>query len=76
MFTEYNLQRLMVVLMGLAVCFAAISIVSRSKRADYAETARITVNTFIGIALFSLGAGGIAFATFGKQILQFLGVQV
>ena len=28
------------------------------------------------IALFGLGAGGIAFAAFGKQILQFLGVQV
>lgn len=76
MFTEDNLQRLMVVLMGLVVCFAAITIVSRSKRADYSETARITVNTFIGIALFALGAGGVAYATFGKQILQFLGVQV
>ena len=75
MFTETNLQRLMVVLMGLLICFAAITIVSRSKRADYAETARITVNTFIGIALFALGAGGIAYAAFGKQILQFLGVQ-
>lgn len=76
MFTEGNLQRLMVVLMGLVICFAAITIVSRSKRADYSETARITVNTFIGIALFALGAGGVAYAAFGKQILQFLGVQL
>ncbi len=73
MFTETNLERLMTVLMSLVVCFAAITIAARSKRADYAETARITVNTFIGIALFALGAGGIVFASFGKQILAFLG---
>lgn len=76
MFSEANLQRLMVVVMGLAVSFAAITIVSRSRRADYAETARITVNTFIGIALFALGAGGVAYGVFGKRILQFLGFNV
>ncbi len=76
MFSAENLEQLMTVVMGLAVCLAAITIVSRSKRADYAETARITVNTFIGMALFALGAGGVAYGVFGKRILQFLGFNV
>ena len=74
--TPNTVQKLLLSVLGLVIIIAAIAVVSRSTRANYAETARIGFNVLVGIVIAALGAGTITFAVFGKSLLEFFGFTV
>lgn len=69
-------QTLLLSVLGLAIVAAGIGLTARARKNDYAETARVGFNVMAGIVVAALGLGTVAFAAFGKQILQALGFQV
>lgn len=69
-----TLQKLLLSVFGLVIIIVGIGLASRSNKAQYSETARVGFNVIMAIIVIGLGAGAIAFATFGKAILAFLGI--
>jgi hypothetical protein len=69
-------QKLLLSVLGLVIIIAAIRLGGRANQAQYSETARVGFNTVIAIVIGGIGAGAIAFAVFGKQVLQALGVNL
>lgn len=67
-------QRLLLSILGLVIIIVAIRIGGRANNAQYSETARVGFNTLVAIVIGGIGAGTIAFAVFGKQILQTFGI--
>lgn len=71
-----TVQKLLLSVLGLVIIIAGIAVVSRSTKANYADTARIGFNVIAGIIIAALGAGTITFAVFGKSLLEFFGFSV
>ena len=69
-------QRLLLSIFGLVILVVGIRLASRAQKADYAETARVGFNVVMAMVIVALGAGAIAFAVFGRQILELFGVRV
>lgn len=57
MLNTVNIVRLLVALVGVALLFVGLSVIMGSKRAQYSETARTSVNALAGIMLVALGLG-------------------
>ncbi|MDN5803329.1 MAG: hypothetical protein L0H26_01885 [Microlunatus sp.] len=74
--TPSTVQKLLLSVLGLVIIIAGIAVVSRSSKANYAETARIGFNVVIGIIIAALGAGAISYAVFGQSLLEFFGFNV
>jgi len=69
-------QRLLLSIFGLVIILAGIRLGGKAQKADYAETARVGFNVIVSVVIVAVGAGAIAFAVFGKQILRMFGVSV
>jgi hypothetical protein len=72
-----NVEAVRTLLLGLAalaIIVVGIRIISRSKKADFSETARISVNAIVGIVFLAVGAGTFAIVAFGESVLEFLGI--
>jgi hypothetical protein len=72
-----NIDAVRTLLLGIAallIVVVGIRIISRSGSADYAEVARTSANTIIGIVFLAVGAGAFAIIAFGESILAFLGI--
>ena len=59
---------------GLVILLVAVQIAAKSKKAQYADTARTSANVFVAIVFLAIGSGAIAYAAFGTQILQAFGI--
>ena len=69
-------QKLLLSVLGLVIIITAIRLGGRANQAQYSETARVGFNTVVAILIGGIGAGAIAFAVFGKQVLEALGVNL
>lgn len=74
MFNIDNMQKLLIGILGLVIIIAGIFIVSKSSRAQYSETARVSFNVIVGVVIAAIGLGALGFAVFGKRVLDFLGL--
>lgn len=63
----------LIVFVGLAIIAAGLGVIVSAKKADYAQTARVSVNVLAGCALCALGAG-VGVIAFGSQILDAFGI--
>jgi hypothetical protein len=72
MLNTENIVRLLIALVGVALLFVGLSVIMGSKRAQYSETARTSVNALAGIMLVALGAGSFALVAFGSKIVRTL----
>jgi hypothetical protein len=69
-------QKLLLSVLGLVIIIVAIRIGGRANNAQYSETARVGFNTLVAIVIGGIGAGTIAFAVFGKQLLATFGITI
>lgn len=68
------LESLILGIIGLAIMLAGASVIMKSNRNQYAETARVGFNVFVGIVIVALGAGTVALVAFGERILRAFGL--
>ena len=64
--------KILISLVGIALLFVGLQVISSSRRAQYSDTARVGVNSMAGIVLVALGAGSFALVAFGSNIIQTL----
>jgi hypothetical protein len=69
-------QKLLLSVLGLVIIIVAIRVGGRANNAQYSETARVGFNTLVAIVIGGIGAGTIAFAVFGRQLLATLGITI
>jgi len=69
-------QKLLLSVLGLVIIVVAIRIGGRANSAQYSETARVGFNTLVAIVIGGIGAGTLAFAVFGKQLLATFGITI
>ncbi len=68
-----TLQGKLITIAGIVIIVVGIAMAVGSKRADYKETARTSVNVLAAIAIITIGAT-FALIGFGTKLLNFLGI--
>jgi uncharacterized membrane protein len=64
--------KILISLVGIALLFVGLGVITSSRRAQYSDTARVGVNSLAGIVLVALGAGSFALVAFGSRIIETL----
>lgn len=67
-------ETLLLSIFGLIIVVVAISVAGAARKGKFGDAASSFVVVLIAVAILALGAGGVAFAAFGKEILATLGV--
>ena len=74
LFNDQAVRDVLLVVAGIVTMVVGSSIISRSKKADYAEVARTSVNSVIGLVIVAMGAGAVGVVAFGQKIAGWLGL--
>jgi hypothetical protein len=67
-----GLTKFLIGIGGLLLTMVGLWIIGRSKKADTAEVANISLNAAIGILFLGLGAGTFSLVAFGEKISNLL----
>ncbi len=68
-----TLEGKLITIAGIVIIVVGIAMAVGSKRADYKETARTSVNVLAAIAIITIGAT-FALIGFGRNLLRFFGI--
>jgi hypothetical protein len=74
LFNTAAVRNFLIAIVGLLLLAVGARIVGRSHRADYAETARTSVNAIVGLVFVAMGAGAVAVVTFGQKVIDTFGI--
>ncbi|OYO08817.1 hypothetical protein CGZ94_20185 [Enemella evansiae] len=69
-------RNLLLMVFGFVMIIAGIVLAAGSKKAKYDEAARMSFNVVVSLIFVAIGLGAVSFTSFGKSVLQAVGINL